>query len=427
MTLWRLLAVVAGGATIGTGAYVLGTQDIIEVVDASGTPVQVATVMVTGNEYGGCHCNVGSGPKQEVGHMTPGPSQVAVLTEDHALYFDPKVKWSYGKDTYTAPLAGRISVPLRIWKLSRYASTIERDVEFAKERLLAEQTGLELSETIRDVTSISKFEAANCLDAHLLAKEPDPDDPTKTLFDPKAVNVYYVPSCGESCSMAGLSCPDPRVNFVYTTNDESVLLHEVGHALLGAQGALHWRVSVSTDNIMQDSGKGLRKTLSMGQAITMNYEATSVLSTLGRQPLSLRCLVDCPKVEFDDSWSGCTAPPQLDAPPLEPLDAWLSCIECSDGQLSRLLTATWTDNAVFSRLVEELLPIGQQKPTADDGPYAANNKARHQRRAVQALEAMARRGHSGAKTAIERAHGLPPETFRGDVRTAIEQSYAATR
>jgi hypothetical protein len=415
-------ASLAGGVLVVAGAaFIAIAEDTITIVDAGGAPLSDATVFATGNRMGGCFCYVGTGSSLGVGNVTPGPSQVAALSKNHALHFAPNVSWTYQPtDKYKATLDPLLEVPVKVWKLIPDAPQISRDLAFAKRQLLDQETGLSLQETVRDATGIADFSNAGCQDIKALAKH--------NLYDPDAINVYYADVCGIDCAEVGKSCrADPRVNFVYEDSTESTLLHEVGHSLLGNQGVDHWDRSISSDNIMRDSVATIRATVSLGQAVTMNYEASSVLLTLKRRTIGLRCSTDCPAIEFDDSWATCSPPDSRYPPaPLPAVDDWFDCIECTGGQLDRVVNEARFDDQMFGRLRNILLPPPgrvQDSPLIGDenGPF------RRQRRAVIALKSLAIRGHEAAKLTIEQANALPAGSFRDEVRKAVAAAYAATR
>ena len=211
------------------------------------------------------------------------------------------MQWNYFSDeVYTATVRRLVELRLVIWRLSENEKTSATDVTFAKHQFATQSTGIRLLSTIHDVRKAG-ITKADCLDVATLKTTPNPNHPTRTLFEPGAVNIYYVDECGPDCADGGRSCAgDPDVGFVYPIGSNNTLLHELGHALLGAEGTRHWKLSVSDDNLMRDgTATKPRSTISIGQAIAMNYEKTSVLGLLKHQAQALECRVDCPPLEFD--------------------------------------------------------------------------------------------------------------------------------
>ena len=464
------LSLVGSLTLAGTGTVTLGPPlgDTIRAVDAAGDPADDVAIYVSGSRFGGCFCGVHEGHTFDVGNMTPGRSHLAVFSEQHAVHYEQDVTWSYlPLDEKIVVVEPPVQVPLVIWRLSAISTTMSLDAQTATEQLQAEEAGIVLVPSIRDV-SVLGIESANCSDAADLKDRNDPTTPGGKLFDDQAINVYYTESCGPGCLKSGLSCQDDRrVNFVYAVGSNNTLLHELGHALLGVQGN-HWMLSISPDNFMNDvTSPEPRKTASTGQVITMSYEQTSVLEQLGLQRGRLNCLVDCPKVEFDKTWSDCAAPLHAPPPPTPPpppppeppppfalpepsalpqpsapsqrsappqpsevnaIDAWLNCEECSGGQLDRVINeARANDKISVQRLAAVLDPKAAPDPwllEIKDERYRANAIARRQLRALSALEILASRGtpfaRSSAQEAISRAF-TNIKDYRADVQRELKR------
>ena len=390
------------------------------------TPVTDATIYVTGSRWGGCACTVNQGAEATVGNMTPtGRSQIAVLSPTKALFFEPDEKvWSfYPGDLRQVEMKAPLRVPVTIWKLTPNAQTISDDATFAKEQLLLHGVGLDLNYTLRDVASVG-IRSAGCADVTRLKGTIDPDTNTP-LYDDKAINVYYAEACGgPECSKGGWSCPQPSLaNFIYPISDKSILLHEIGHALLGDES--HWTASVGRDNAMQDAMVTGRSSLSAGQAIMMNNERKSALALLYPKRRWLECGLDCPKREFDASWSECAQQTHTQpAPEVDVLVAWSHCTECTGGELERLIDAVLVQDggdAVFTRLRNQSLPRNVQQ--LDN--YQQNATARLQIRSFHALMELALRRHDNALGALQAASTA--NGYREDVRRRANDTYDLVR
>jgi hypothetical protein len=255
-------------------------------------------------------------------------------------------------------------------------------------------------------------------------------------YDNDAVNIYYANSatCGglSGGEAGGLSCQnDRKVAFVYAIGGTRVLVHELGHALLGPA---HWDPAVGADNIMcagsSPGGPPLnpRSSVSAGQAIFMNYDKDSVLNTLGKAPgLTFTCQAECPSILIDPSWGSCDVKPTANQTVTDPLHAWFECVECTNGELAAVLTGV--TEARLSQLIEALRPVAATvaevaAPARPDVEAArrANDVARHQRRALFALAALAAKKNPGAAVAIRQAYG-DRQRYRPDVSEAIDGAF----
>lgn len=407
------LALTVGVASAAVGGLVLYVtlQDTITILEQStSTVVNDVTVYVTGNHWGGCFCMFGKGGEQKLGNVTAGPSQVAALSATHNLFFDPDVHWNgLLGDKYTYTIGPPVDMPVKVWTLSG-GTTATDDLAFAKTTLTNMKTGINL---------VSKGVTAPSLQLTTVGCEDLPRLQMAGAFDAAAVNIYYAEtaSCsGSSCeSMGGQSCANRQVNFVYSIGAKNVMLHELGHALLGPD---HWKSStVGLDNIMNDASSE-RTSISTGQAIFMNYDQHSVFNSLRGFTGGLDCNSRCPRVDLDESWADCVPPTGLVQPQPSPTEEWFNCVECTQGQLERVVTDP--NESVVVALAQ---PFAVKNP---DDAERANVLAGRQRRAVIALTRLALNGNAPARQAFIRAYESRAQ-YRPDVMRSIIRAFELQR
>jgi hypothetical protein len=437
-----LLLLIAGGAFLvrdaaerpGRSWASWTVSDTLQILDASETPV-VATAIV-GDRSLETNCRVFTGSSEyPIGNLNDD-SVLAVVSPTTAVYFGALGLWSWRPYEHRQiRLKPLIPLPVKIWRLSAVTKTAASDARNAAKRLREEWSGFDMQYTIEDVTALNET-TASCNSMSQLSRTVDPRDNARTIFDPQALNVYYAESCGKDCIEAGHSCDaDRRIGFVYPTGSEGTLLHELGHALLGARGIKHWAVSTGPMNVMRDSSAPGRYQFSTGQTIGMHYETSSVLMKLGLTSSHINCQQDCPSVEFEED-NECH-PPEAAAFTLTAVEALFDCVECDDGQLNRVVTEARTNPGIVTTLGNTLAiaaprPLGPEPapPAPPENPYDANTRARQQRRAVKALELIALTNAvpqaQQARTYISNA-AVSLAGYRTDVRRAINDSYVVIR
>jgi hypothetical protein len=358
----------------------LGGHDTIVLTDQANASSQ-GTLFLTGSRFGGCFCLIAELPGSlTIDNVTGGPSQAAVLSRTHRLSFLPDVTWLLDPEVKPLSHGPAPELPLALWTLS-HGETASSDASFAQKVFAENKTGINITHKAPKPVELVAKGADPCLDVLPLLKADH--------YRSDAVNVYYVGSsvCDVGlCHAKGLSCRNDRqAIFVFSDADEAVLAHELGHAL----GFLNHWVSTALDkhNVMlPQTASHKRSHFTAGQAIFMNEEKTSVLKTLRKEP-GLECVRDCPSILVDEESGVCSTSKPL--PPSFPdaistTDAWLDCIECTDGELARLL-AHW-DGAALAAMSAT---FQAEKPPAGD-LYGPRIIAGRQRRAAIALSLRAR-------------------------------------
>ncbi len=418
-------AALASGAILAlAGAATQQPSDKVTIVDSSGITVTDARAYVSGSKLGACHCLV-TRPDDSLGNMTPGRSQVALQSSSHALQFDHDVKtWSHqSDDVHKVTLRPRVPVRVVVWNIVDIGDPVQPMADLARKTFDAQHVGLELSvhhEDVRELAAAIPTAACEALPA--LKRTSHPREPNRKVFDEGAVNVYYVGSCGRDCIAAGASCADTRAVFVYSTADTATMTHEIGHAFLGHVGVNHWYLSTGADNVMSDRGESLRNDFSTGQAIAINHERTGALAKLRLSRVPLECAVDCPSIHVDETWSDCHKPPEADPPAEDVVTDWLNCIECSDGQLERLLERASPQKAPS----EEAAPAGAVTTRLSAALFrdgTDNVSTRHHRRAIRALLGLAVAGDPGARGQLREAStGAGRDRYRADVLRELDQA-----
>jgi len=434
---WRTVAaILVPLGLIAIGAIILFTvvQDKVVIQDDSGQPGQPAqgvTVYLTGSRWGGCFCeffalNDGS---HEVGNVTGGPSVLAAFSDHNAVLFARNLPWTkLGGDQLPDEsnpvnrLKPRIDLPIKVWILSNVSTTLQMaaaEVDDAHKVFDSNKTGINLLAKSIEQPNVQNLANAGCDSIQELTNN--------GVFDPSTVNVYYANSAtcgGMPCDIGGVSCAnDRRAAFVYATAGSRVLLHELGHALLGPD---HWDPVVGKDNIMTAASGDTRSMVSAGQSIFMNYDKDSVLNTLRGKP-GLLCAAECPSILIDPSFASCEVSPQPSAPVPSPIQTWFDCIECTGGELDAVLAGA-TD-ATIMQLIDALRPApaaaAPAPPTVArsiDAAYEANDLARHQKRALTALTALAAKGDMRGIQAVRQAYENR-QRYRVDVTEAIERAF----
>lgn len=397
------------------GGILIWWEDMVVMSSQSTTPITRVTTYVSGKRLGGSDfCSVFHGVSPEVGNVAKGPSELVVISRTHGVHFDGDVQtWrDLPFDRHQVTLQDPIRVPVTVWRLAAPLRTVLKDLAGAPVFFVAQGTGISL-----EINRVDVSEAPKQADCDSLRQLQD-----LGLFREDAINVYYTESCGPLCEDAGISCRDePRANFVYQKGDDTTLAHEIGHALLGQLGWNHWPDRIGTDNLMRDDEE--RTSLTPGQAVAMAFEKTGALALLGRSANPLDCLKNCPPLDFAYRRNSCATASAGDAPYSgRAVASWFSCVECTDGQLERVLVDGQRDALVVEELVDGLRQLSMEDPIlAPLHPaYRENALARRQIRALIALDRLARTDHPRAQQAIRSMAAIASNNLRNDVRSTLQ-------
>lgn len=382
-----------------------------------------ATVYMTGNRWGGCFCRfLDVQGHAQMDNITGGPAQLAVFSPKHGLLFKPDVPWKldpWERKAFTVPKIAEL--PVAIWNLPGGSKNAEGDFTRAADMFAAMQTGIKLIQPgpAGEVNEVIKPGDA-CTEMFLQLE-------LRHKFDPAAVNVYYAAEDPTTkTDPAGLSCPDGRVNFVFSNANDTVLAHELGHALLHDNN--HWAATaVDQHNFMLPGQQGMRNHITAGQSIFMNRESGSVLNTL-RNDAGLQCAVQCPNVALDFNAPDCQIPVTPKAPPSSietTLNAWFDCIECRAGELETLVRRLEGPIPLLVEPLKNFKPAGEI-PFDRDFALARNNLARQQRRAAIALSLMAQRpsGDPAMNELEQAAQNARSGRYYSDVADVVRRAAA---
>lgn len=411
--LLAVAAVIAAAASI----WVLTRADTVLTVDISDAPVGDATVFVAGNTLGGRTCRTAQGAATTFDNLLPGKSELAALSTFHSVTFRSDVEWQVnGGEVVPITLDPISTLHVKIWNLTALSSEvdnalIEAHVKFARTQLALTKSGLALTADTEDHRTGVAQERFDCSNRDTIR--------ANNWFDPRYTNVYYADSCGAGCTASGWSCEgEPQWNFVYSRGDKTALLHELGHALLAMKHTDHWQETFDATNVMRDSGD--RTTFSIGQVIAMNYSLGGLLDKLGVRSPTSDC-VGCPPMTFDASWPNCEPPATTFHPP-EAIEALFDCIECTSGQLEKVVDNARKQPSVLATLLLQLrrIDVNDQSLRGVDLADRGNVVARRQQRALSALEVLALERHPLAREAIRAAANAAPSTFRHDTLRRIQ-------
>lgn len=234
----------------------------------------------------------------------PCPSEVAVLSKNHALSFEPGVNppWTNGGEVHPVTLQPTISVDVSVWLVRTGANTCSSSTEeptcwsgdfsYVNSLLTDNRVGVLLAGFATDLsgdsTAVSTIGSACDKVASIQSS---------SWYTPGRLNVYYVSGVAGGDGGTGLQCSDapragPNIIFIGSAASASTLAHEIGHAYglrptgSGGHTNLFNPPQFSSSNIMWAGGGSGRDYFSLGQVFRMNVHPSSMLNVNCEPPWS---------------------------------------------------------------------------------------------------------------------------------------------